>query len=309
VSFYTGDPDAGGTLIGTVVIEPTQLVPGEMGTATYTNWTVPTIGVSTSIFAVVDRDDTITERDENDNTASAWLVTPDCAVANVLFEELPGEKVDIIARVENRGNDIAENVTVQCLIDGQEVGATTLVKIMPGFAADVLFEASSIVDFDSSQSTVTISVDPSSLLPDPNRDNNILETVRRTTGEGTDVDENGIEDAWQYLYYGDDPIVLDSDDDGDHWTLLHEYWAGTNPLDSNDHLRVSLDVASFLGQDQTAVRWTAVADRRYKIQRSYDLETWEDISNGGLTAADGESTIYDTSTNNHAFYRLSVLEP
>ncbi|MEN3002531.1 MAG: CARDB domain-containing protein [Armatimonadota bacterium] len=101
VRFYDGDPDAGGTPIGTVRATPDPIVGGSFGTAEL-NWTVPTDGRSHVLYARVDPDNAIAETNETNNTASYPIAVLDLeAVAPVVEQYLPDGRVMLRFGVRN----------------------------------------------------------------------------------------------------------------------------------------------------------------------------------------------------------------
>ncbi|MCX7992248.1 MAG: Ig-like domain-containing protein [Fimbriimonadales bacterium] len=101
VRFYDGDPDAGGTPIGTVRATPDPIVGGSFGTAEL-NWTVPTDGRSHVLCARVDPDNAIAETNETNNTASYPIAVLDLeAVAPVVEQYLPDGRLMLRFGVRN----------------------------------------------------------------------------------------------------------------------------------------------------------------------------------------------------------------
>jgi hypothetical protein len=104
VRFYDGDPDAGGTPIGTVQVTPDPIVGGSFGTASL-NWQVPTDGRPHVLYAWVDPDNTIAETDETNNIASYPIATLDLqAVAPVVEQYLPDGQVVLRFGVANNSH-------------------------------------------------------------------------------------------------------------------------------------------------------------------------------------------------------------
>jgi hypothetical protein len=72
--------------------------------------------------------------------------------------------------------------------------------------------------------------------------------VTRTSPLSSDADADGMSDAWERTYFGDESVSggLESDDqDHDGWTDMEEFLAGTNPTNANSLLRiVTADIAS-----------------------------------------------------------------
>jgi hypothetical protein len=85
------------------------------------------------------------------------------------------------------------------------------------------------------------------------------------TTNAFDADGDGLPDAWEIQYFGsiNDPRATpNADPDGDGFTNLQEYYAGTDPLDANSLLKInSVNVAA----GTAAIRFNAVAGRTYSI--------------------------------------------
>jgi hypothetical protein len=85
------------------------------------------------------------------------------------------------------------------------------------------------------------------------------------TTNAFDADGDGLPDAWEIQYFGsiNDPRATpNADPDGDGFTNLQEYYAGTDPLDANSLLKInSVNVAS----GTAAIRFNAIAGRTYSI--------------------------------------------
>ena len=101
VRFYDGNPDVGGTPIGTVRATPDPIVGGSFGTAEL-SWTVPTDGHSHVLYARVDPENAIAETDETNNTASYPIALLDLeAVAPVVEQYLPDGRVALRFGIRN----------------------------------------------------------------------------------------------------------------------------------------------------------------------------------------------------------------
>jgi hypothetical protein len=124
---------------------------------------------------------------------------------------------------------------------------------------------------------------------------------------GLDSDGDGIADAWELTYTNTlRAFTASSDADHDGSTDLEEYLAGTNPLDPNDNLRITL----FTRVDTyNTLMWTSEPNRYYRVERraalgaaspwetylSYDLLNW--------------SSVGFNSTAPQYFYRIRAVRP
>jgi hypothetical protein len=85
------------------------------------------------------------------------------------------------------------------------------------------------------------------------------------TTNAFDADGDGLPDAWEIQYFGsiNDPRATpNADPDGDGFTNLQEYYAGTNPLDANSLLKIN---SVNVGGGTAAIRFNAIAGRTYSI--------------------------------------------
>jgi hypothetical protein len=310
VAFYTGNPQEGGELIGQAAVSPALLPPGHDGIARYANWEVPTDYTDTAIFALVDPDGDLTERDETDNQIEASLIGPDIAVTSLKKDFQPSGTLDLVARVDNLGNGIAENVPVAFRINDKLMSEIEIPRLMPGFAADVVFEVTPRIDFGTGDAELSFIADAAALLADLDRSNNTLTLEHPSDGQGDD-DGNGIQDAWERQYFAGTPAEPTDDPDKDGWNNLAEYWAGTSPLDAFDYPEVRIETTPIAGDLQTILRWDTATNRRYRIQYSEDLINWHDLSGDQLATGETEYTFFDLIPEGSAefYYRLVILEP
>jgi hypothetical protein len=97
----------------------------------------------------------------------------------------------------------------------------------------------------------------------------IFDNVRVETFT-TDVDGDGLPDAWETQYFGSTGANPGTDADGDGGSNLHEFLAGTNPTNAASAFRL-------LGVQQQAnnvrLDWTTVGSHSYVLQISTNLAT------------------------------------
>jgi len=134
-----------------------------------------------------------------------------------------------------------------------------------------------------------------------------------TLAPGTDTDGDGIPDAWELEQTGNlVTLTASGDADGDGVTDRNEYQADTDPLDSNDLLRIIAYSANSAGSTST-VTWTSRPTRLYRVQSRDSLTSgnWTTNTPPGLVSADGATTTRDvpgTATSNR-FFRVQGLLP
>ncbi len=136
------------------------------------------------------------------------------------------------------------------------------------------------------------------------------QTVTLTDYQSTDVDADGIEDAWALQHFGHSPLSAaerQADADSDGLSNYGEFVAGTDPTLAASVFKVlSVKTANngavilqFSGNDETT----------YRIWRSEDLITWMEASaQNFVTRAAGlhEWTGNTVSLSGPGFYRVSV---
>ncbi len=85
----------------------------------------------------------------------------------------------------------------------------------------------------------------------------------------TDLNHNGLPDAWELKNLGDlnSTGLTGADRDGDGFSDVAEYLAGTNPRDPASRLVLQPPTA-----ESGVVRWQSVAGRNYSVWRSDDLK-------------------------------------
>ena len=123
-----------------------------------------------------------------------------------------------------------------------------------------------------------------------------------------DADGDGLPDAWEIQNFGSiyDPRAKpNADPDGDGFTNLQEYFAGTNP--TNTSSRLQIDSASRTG-GSTTLQFIAVAGKTYSVLYRDDLSsgTWLKLTNVSAQGSTGAMTIGDPTSGSVTtrFYRL-----
>jgi hypothetical protein len=98
--------------------------------------------------------------------------------------------------------------------------------------------------------------------------------------------------------------ITSDDDDGDGHTEAQELTAGTDPLDANSVLRVSLTVPS---PGNVAVKFTSVAGRGYHIEHTTDFATWTNLTASPIIATGGTTSRTNPATATSEFFRVRVI--
>ncbi len=95
-----------------------------------------------------------------------------------------------------------------------------------------------------------------------------------STSRALDQNGDGYDDLWA-LAHSAAALAPAADADGDGRTNAAEAVAGTDPRDAGSFVRVQ-DV-TFLGPKSVRLRWASVPGKRYRVQASPDLATWQPI--------------------------------
>ena len=180
VALYDGDPGAGGTPIGERLTIPGMLAAGAVAEVT-ADWAVPADADSgRSVFAVVDPDGMLNDRDRANNAGSVTVLLPDLIVEELLVETLGAGSWLVTAALANRGVTPAAGVTVVARDTSAEaaVVAQTTVDLPANGDVEwsfVLTEA----DDRGSGAGVLVLIDP---------DNTVVETCETNNTRGTTGD-------------------------------------------------------------------------------------------------------------------------
>ena len=109
-----------------------------------------------------------------------------------------------------------------------------------------------------------------------------------------DTDGNGLDDAWEFVFFGATGNDATADIDGDGQNNLQECNAATDPTDPQSVFRQE---STALGPDTGVVVWQSVLGKKYHVQFSEDLIDWSQtfgapgapfdfIGNGGTMRLD-----------------------
>ena len=123
-----------------------------------------------------------------------------------------------------------------------------------------------------------------------------------------DSDGNGLPDWWEQTYFGKltgaNPN-LDTDHDGA--SDFAEWVAGTDPLDANSNLRVSVQTVP--GTNGIVISWPSVVGKTYRLESATNLLTgFNTVVKTNIAAAPPLNLETDAATGlrNSGFYRVQV---
>jgi hypothetical protein len=128
------------------------------------------------------------------------------------------------------------------------------------------------------------------------------------TNNPGDLNGDGLPDAWQLQYFSsinDPQAAPGTDPDGDGFSNLQEYEAGTSPVNSADYLKLdSVDVTP----GNINIYFTAVAGKTYSVLWTTDLNsgTWNKLADVAAQSTTGPISVTDSVSTSNAqrFYRL-----
>lgn len=182
-------------------VEVPALAAGENVSLTSENWTAEE-GEHT-IRAFVDPARETNESDEENNDREEQI-TVESIEANLLVDEItldpdtpePGENVTFTANVTNDGHSEATNVTVDFLLDGEQISNATIERLDAGESQSLASEEWNASEGDH---TIRVEVDTDENVNESDEDDNARErdfTVAEETEEEDDEEpEEGEEDA------------------------------------------------------------------------------------------------------------------
>jgi len=144
----------------------------------------------------------------------------------------------------------------------------------------------------------------------------IAESVPQPGGGDTnDVDEDGMADAWEVLFFGGTNMSMggpDDDWDSDGYRNLYEYTAGTVPTNGLSLFQVRIvhtngeTLVVFDGLDADGTGYLGV-DRYYDLSRSVDLRgQWSPVVGFTNIVGDDSTVIHTNQSGGKAFFRVKA---
>jgi hypothetical protein len=142
------------------------------------------------------------------------------------------------------------------------------------------------------------------VLPSTTEDGIIIMSNRPGTGWN-----DGIPDAWRVQYFGqvaDLSSAGERDADGDGVTNLREFQLGSNPKNSDDHMRVR---AAISADRSMKLRFPTVAGRKYQLEVSDTLTpgSWTTV-HSDILGTGSEVEVSSSSALRYGYYRVRVQE-
>ena len=125
-----------------------------------------------------------------------------------------------------------------------------------------------------------------------------------------DSDGDGLADAWELQHFGSLNATAAADPDGDGVDNLHEFRAGTDPLDRASRFEI-VEIAPTPGG--VALQWTSQASHTYRICRATSLlapAADYSVVQAGVAATPPFNQFIDTNAGTGAtyFYRIEIEE-
>lgn len=132
----------------------------------------------------------------------------------------------------------------------------------------------------------------------------VVGTLDLVDAWASDMDGDGLPDAWEYRYFhGFTNAVAEADDDDDGYSNWEHYVSGTNPTNPLSFFRVEL----VNDANAPAVRFNSVSNRQYSVQYADVLlaADWTDVATG-LEGTGAPLSVSDPTPKAHALYRAQV---
>jgi len=140
----------------------------------------------------------------------------------------------------------------------------------------------------------------------------VLQTDKLSPGP-LDANGSSLPIAWELENFGTTNINPNADPDGDGFSNLQEYLAGTNPTDPNSRLRITALSAKATGNAAT-LTWTSVPSRLYYVEERTNLTSgaWATNATLGVVSPDSGPTTTRNVTDaplSNRFFRVQAVVP
>ena len=183
VSFYEGDPNNGGQVIGIGTI-PGLLKAGEQKEASV-HWNVPEKADITEIFAIVDPEGIVMEADRNNNKSSFYPVQMNLVLLRCSAEFLPNGDIEVFSVVKNNGLFAAQGYTITYKADGKELITHAGYAIQPGKTAEILHIIIPDLEGVSNEPVIQVSIGPDNRVKEMEKSNISIQTCREMESRDT----------------------------------------------------------------------------------------------------------------------------
>lgn len=125
---------------------------------------------------------------------------------------------------------------------------------------------------------------------------------------------DGIDDAWQVQYFGEDNsnAFPNADPDGDGQDNRFEFTAGLVPTDASSRFMLSISAVSGQPTQKSLVFSPLVAGRTYVLEFRTDLaaDAWAPLSGTSQSDDGAQRTVIDlNATGAKKFYRVTISKP
>ena len=306
VSFFDGDPKAGGSLITNVAVS--ALLEGGATAPVEARWIMPEPAAPHTLYAIVDHAGAVTEYSEENNSQHVRVGGTDLAVSVKSSQAERDGSVRIIAVVQNLGAPAAPASVVAVRLEGQTnapLAVVSVPELEPGRLAEVALDLPAGTQPEGER-LYRLFADETRATADVDLRNN---TVAFAVNLWVDTDGDGMPDGWEQTHglASDNPADASADPDQDGLSNLAEYLAGTDPRDGHSYLWISsIGVA-----EQPAgieLRWGSVPNRLYTVLRSESVPAdFVPIVEHVLSTPPENVWVDSTATNSATyFYRIKV---
>ncbi|MBC8011778.1 MAG: hypothetical protein H7067_16960 [Burkholderiales bacterium] len=313
VRFYDGDPAAGGVVLSAQTI-PGWLQAQASAPLSYT-WTLPAPASAHQVFVVADPLAAISEFSEANNSQSILVGGVDLEVRYRSGTVLRDGSVRIVVDVANLGAPASPVTDVRLTAPEASPSAPPLAilplgQVVPGATQTLEFDLPAGIQAQG-EVIYCVTVDADELTGDLGTDNNQTSFALLLW---IDDDQDGLPEWWETAHGLSDTNAADAslDSDGDGFTNLQEYLAGTDPFDAQSFLKINefnvLPLPGGTGGLRFSFSWASVDGARYDVQRSLDIVTRTTVAEDVAPTPPLNSFVDDLPgvAPQRVFYRLVV---